>query len=77
MPANRIFDGPVTNLLSTLCILIETLSCAHSKGQKSLKGFRFGTFIGCSLGDGAASMAVKGLRKRILFFLSILFLYVS
>ena len=61
MPANGIFDGPITNTLSILCILIETLSCAHSKGQKSLNGFKFGTFIGCFLGDGAASMAVKGL----------------
>ena len=28
-PPNCIFDGPVTNLLSVLCILIEMLSHAH------------------------------------------------
>ena len=39
-----IFDGPITKLLSILCILIEILSCARVKGQKSLNGFKFGTF---------------------------------
>ena len=35
------------------------------KGQKSLNGFRkFGPFIGRSPSDGAASMAVEGLRQR-------------
>ena len=33
-PANSIFDGPITNLLSTLCILIEILSRAQAKGAK-------------------------------------------
>ena len=33
-PANSIFDGPITNLLSILCILIEILSRAHTKGTK-------------------------------------------
>ena len=28
-PANSIFESPVTNLLSVLCILIETLSRAY------------------------------------------------
>ena len=59
-PANSIFDGPITDLLSTLCILIEVLSRVCAKGRKSLNGFRFGTFIGCFLSDGATSMAVKG-----------------
>ena len=36
MPTNGIFDGPVTSLLSKLCILIEVLSCAHAKGEKAL-----------------------------------------
>ena len=36
MPADSIFDGPVTNLLSTLCILIQILSPAHAKGEKAL-----------------------------------------
>ena len=31
-PANSVFDGPVTNLLLVLCILIEALSRAHEKG---------------------------------------------
>ena len=31
-PANSIFDGPVTNLLSIQCILIDVLSRAHAKG---------------------------------------------
>ena len=29
-----IFDGPVTNQLPTLCILTEVFSCAHAKGGK-------------------------------------------
>ena len=33
-PPNSIFDGPVTNLLSTLSILTEILSRAHAKGPK-------------------------------------------
>ena len=43
MPANSILDGPVTNLLSTLCILIEVLSCAHAKRRKGPINFKFGT----------------------------------
>ena len=31
MPANSIFDGPITNLLSILCVWIEILWCAHAK----------------------------------------------
>ena len=61
-PPNSIFDGTVTNLLSTLCILIEILSPAQAKGAKSLNGFKFGTFIGRFPSDGATNMAVKGLR---------------
>ena len=57
-------DGPVTNLFSVLCILIQILSHAHTKGAKKKKknGFRHGAFIGRFLSDGAASMAVRGLR---------------
>ena len=33
-PPNMIFDGPVTNLLSILSILIEILLRAHAKGAK-------------------------------------------
>ena len=43
--ANSIFDGPVTNLLSILCILVEILSRAHAKGAKSLNDFKIGTFL--------------------------------
>jgi len=37
MPPNSVFDEPVTNLLSTLCILIEILSGARAKGSKRFK----------------------------------------
>ena len=30
--ANSMFDGPITNPLSVLCILIKVLSRAHSGG---------------------------------------------
>ena len=40
---------------------IEVLSLAHAKVEKSLSGFKFGTFIGRFPSDGEASMAVKGL----------------
>ena len=63
-PENSISDGPVTNQPSVLCILIETISRAHAKGEKSLNGFRFGTLVGRFLSDGAGSMAVKGLSVR-------------
>ena len=46
MPENSIFDCPVTNLLSVLCILIDVLSHAYVKGGRSLNDFKFGTFIG-------------------------------
>ena len=39
MPGNRMFDGPVTTLLSILCILVEVLSCAHAKMGNSLNDF--------------------------------------
>ena len=32
--ANSIFDGPITNLLSILCVLIHISSRAHPKGGK-------------------------------------------
>ena len=62
IPAYSIFDGPITNLLSILSILIEIFSCAHAKGGNSLNDFKFGTFIGRFLNNGAASMTVKGLK---------------
>ena len=35
-PADSIFDGPITNLVSILCISVEILSRAHAKGEKAL-----------------------------------------
>ena len=37
MPANNIFDGPITNLLSVLCVLVEVLSRAHAKRGRCSK----------------------------------------
>ena len=62
-PAKSILDGPITNLLSILCILTEILSLTHAKGGKKRghNDFKFGTLIGRFLSDGAASIAAKGL----------------
>ena len=56
--ANRLFDGPIANLLSVLCILIQIFPCAHPNGEKGLNCFKFGTFVDRFQSD---SMAVKGL----------------
>ena len=61
---NSVFDGPITNVLPTLCILIELLSRTHTYGAKKPYWFQFGTFIGRFLSDGASSLAVKGLKER-------------
>ena len=70
MPANSILDGPITALLSILCILIEleVLPCALATKVKSLNDFKFGTSVGRFLIDGAASTAVKGLNMLQLGF---------
>ena len=65
MPATSIFDGPITNLLSILCILIEIVSRARAKGGKSLNDFKFGTIVGRFQSDGVASMAMKGLKPEV------------
>ena len=65
-PANMIFGGPITNVLSVLCILIEVLSRAHDKVV--LNDFGFCTFIGRFPSDGATSTAAKGLMSRTCFF---------
>ena len=57
-PANDIFDGPVTNLLSVLCVFVEVLLSALAKRGKSLNGFKFGTSVGRFSSE---SVAVKGL----------------
>ena len=77
-PPNNISDGPVTNLLSIVRILMEIHSRAHTpKGAKQamtstptltqllnyvLNGFQFGTFIGRFPSDGAANTAVNELK---------------
>ena len=60
-PANSIFDGPITNLLSVLCSSVEVLSRADLKRGESLNDFKFGTSAGRFSNDGAASTAAKGL----------------
>ena len=64
-PADSIFDGPITNLLSTLCVLIEICSPAHAKEKISLNDFKLGTFIGHFPSDGTASTAMKGLIPEL------------
>ena len=63
---SSIFDGPTTNLPSTLCILIEFLSCVElcegGEEEKSINNLKMDTFIGRFKSDSAASMAVKGLK---------------
>lgn len=60
-PADSVFDGPLTNLLSTLCVLTELLLRVHTKGEKGLNNFKLGTFSGRFPSYDAASMAMKGL----------------
>ena len=46
-PANSIFSGPLTRLLSMLCVLMKILHVTVQKQKtKRLKGFRFCIFIG-------------------------------
>ena len=61
--ANSIFDGPITNLHSILCILVEILSFSYAKGGKGLNDLKFSPFIGRFQSNGAASIAVKGLKN--------------
>ena len=56
-PENSTCDGPITNLPSILCILIEILSRARAKWAKSLNDFKFGTFIARFPSDGSARHA--------------------
>ena len=48
-----------------LCIKVEVLSRAQAKRVKSLNDLESGTSVGRFSSDGAASMAVKGLRLTI------------
>ena len=72
-PVNSIFSGLITNLLSTLCSLIEILSTAYAKGEKKgFNDFKFGTFNwSFSLSVWVASMAVKGLTGTHFMFVFI------
>ena len=54
-PENSIFDGPVTNLLSLLCILIEVPSRGHAKILS------LALLLVVFRSDDPASLAVKGL----------------
>ena len=62
--ANSRFDGPITNLLLILSILVEVLLRVHAKRGKSLNDFKFGTAIGRFSSDGVASTAVKGFISK-------------
>ena len=63
-PPDAVFDGPITNLHSALCILLEIPLCAHAKGgKKGHNDVRFGTFIGRFPTDPLSSMAVKWLMN--------------
>ena len=68
-PPNSILDGPIATLLSILCILIKIFSRAHTEGGE--KSFMISNLasIGLFPSDGAAMMAVKGLRAATLFWL--------
>ena len=65
-PANSLFDGPVTTLISVPCILVDVLSRAHTKkGGGSLNDLKSAISVGRFSRDGAASTAVKGLNSNI------------
>ena len=62
-PANSLFSGSISHLLSLLCVLIKILS--HSSAKKKtekLKGFDFRTFSWSCSSD---ITAVKGLKKGL------------
>ena len=62
MPPNSIFAGPITNLLSVLCILItkNIFTCSQKGGRKALMVSKLDFFVHFP-NDGAANMAMKGL----------------
>ena len=41
----KIISGPITNLLSVLCILMTVLSNANAKGEKSFKDVKISDFV--------------------------------
>ena len=60
-PAHNKFDGPVTNLLSILRVLVKVISRAQAQRRKSLDDFKVGTSIGRFPSGGEVSTAAKGL----------------
>ena len=61
VPANIVFWGPMTDLLSIPCVLMKILSHGKlnvTKITKRLRNFKFCTFISIFLSN---TMAVKGL----------------
>ena len=62
-PVNSISDGPVTTLLSVLCVLYcEVPSRVHAKTEKSLNDFKFGTSVGRFSSDGAGKHGSEGVK---------------
>ena len=61
-PENSVFDGPVTNILLVLCVLIGVLSHAHAKGRQGRNNFKFDTSLRRFPNDTLASVAVEGLK---------------
>ena len=60
-PADSIFDGPATYVLSVLHFDRNPVTCSCDGEKKDHNDFKLGTFIGRFQSDGAASMAAKGL----------------
>ena len=65
MPANSIFSGPVTQLLSVMCVLMKILS--HANVKKKKKGLRILNFaLLFVVFKRHQIMAVKGLSEKAL-----------
>ena len=74
-PENSMLDGPVTNLLSILCILLEILSPSHWKIGKSRNDFKFGSFVGRFPSNTLASMTMIGLITCFCVFCFVVVVY--
>ena len=67
-PANSVFDGTVTNLLSMLYILKKSFYLLVERGGGGGGGLMISSLallFGRFPSDGAASMAVKGLIRVV------------
>ena len=60
---NCMFDGPVTNLLSILSVLIEILSRAHAVGEEALIVSYLALLLVVFRVPARQSMAAKGLME--------------